>query len=174
TSPAGSARPGNPSIDSPLRPVAARPSVLAPGPCRGCLGCGPSVKALGGAAPRTYIAGEPAEPCQGGPMTSSASAATPENAVQTQLPEWDLSDLYPGRDSPELKSDLSQAAADAKAFRARYEGKVAECDGPALGAAIAEFERQQEVLSRIMSYAQLVYAADMADQIGRASCRESP
>jgi oligoendopeptidase F len=96
-------------------------------------------------------------------MTSSASAATPEKAVQMQLPEWDLSDLYPGRDSPELKSDLSQAAADAKAFRARYEGKVAECDGPTLGAAIAEFERQQEVLSRIMSYAQLVYAADMAD-----------
>ncbi|WP_119460309.1 M3 family oligoendopeptidase [Rhodospirillaceae bacterium SYSU D60014] len=96
-------------------------------------------------------------------MSSSASATKSDTAPQKDLPEWNLSDLYPGRDSAELKSDLAQVTADAKAFRERYEGRVAECDGATLGAAIVEYERQQEVLSRIISYAQLVYSADMTD-----------
>ena len=96
-------------------------------------------------------------------MSSSASATKPDTFSQTGLPEWDLSDLYPSRDSAALKSDLTQVAADAKDFRKRHEGRVADADGAALGAAIAEYERQQEVLSRIISYAQLVYSADMTD-----------
>ena len=43
------------------------------------------------------------------------------------LPEWDLADLYPGRDSPELRRDLEALASDAAAFRARYEGSSRRC-----------------------------------------------
>ena len=39
------------------------------------------------------------------------------------LPEWDLADLYPGRDSPELRRDLEALASEAASFRARYEEK---------------------------------------------------
>ena len=39
------------------------------------------------------------------------------------LPEWDLTDLYPAPDSPELKADLDKAAQKAKAFRKSYEGR---------------------------------------------------
>jgi oligoendopeptidase F len=84
------------------------------------------------------------------------------------LPEWNLADLYPGRDSPQLAADLRRMAAEAKAFRQRFQGKLAGLDGAALGAAVASFEALQETLGRIMSYAQLVHAGDMTDpQIGR-------
>ncbi|MBV8652270.1 MAG: M3 family oligoendopeptidase [Alphaproteobacteria bacterium] len=85
-----------------------------------------------------------------------------------QLPEWNLADLYPGRDSPELKRDLAAVEADANAFRERYEGKLAGLSGAALGAAIATYERLDETLGRIISYASLVHAGDMSDpEIGR-------
>jgi oligoendopeptidase F len=86
----------------------------------------------------------------------------------TDLPEWDLSDLYPGRDSEALKRDLSQLASDAEAFRERYQGRLADLSGAALGAAIETYERLQEQIGRIISYASLVHAGDLTDpEIGR-------
>jgi len=84
------------------------------------------------------------------------------------LPEWDLADLFPGRDSPELTRALDACEADAKAFRAAHEGRIADLDGTDLGRAIAAYEAIDEVLGRVMSYAHLVYAGDMSDpEIGR-------
>ena len=84
------------------------------------------------------------------------------------LPEWDLGDLYPGRDSPELSRDLAGLAAEATAFRERYQGRLGVLSGAELGAAVAQYERLQEIGGRIMSYAELMRAGDVADpQIGR-------
>src|SRR3954464_4637440 len=84
------------------------------------------------------------------------------------LPEWDLSDLYPGRDSPELAADLDRADGEAGGFAERYEGKLAGLSGAALGDAVAAYERLQETLGRVMSFAYLVYAGAMDDaEIGR-------
>jgi oligoendopeptidase F len=103
-----------------------------------------------------------------GPLTAPEAAAAPAaDQVQT-LPEWDLSDLYPGRDSPALATDLAAAAEDARRFATAHAGKLADLDGAALGAAVAEYERQQERLGRIMSYAQLVQAGNITDpEIGK-------
>jgi oligoendopeptidase F len=79
------------------------------------------------------------------------------------LPQWDLADLYPGRDSPELAADLTRLGADAEAFRKRYEGRLEALSGAELGAAVAAYERLQETAGRIMSYASLVHAGDLAD-----------
>lgn len=84
------------------------------------------------------------------------------------VPEWDLRDLYPGRDSPELARDLERAARDADAFAAAYRGKLPGLTGAELGAAVAAYERLQETLERIMSYASLVYSGNVSDpEIGR-------
>ncbi len=84
------------------------------------------------------------------------------------LPSWNLGDLYPGPDSPELAGDLERCETEAKAFRARHEGKVAGMSGTDLGRAIAAYETLDEILGRVMSYAHLLYAGDMSDpEIGR-------
>jgi oligoendopeptidase F len=97
-----------------------------------------------------------------GPLTAPDDAATAARA-EDRLPEWDLADLYPGRDSPELAADLAAAARDAKSFAERYRGRLDGLDGGALGAAIADYERQQERLGRILSYAELVQAGNLTD-----------
>lgn len=79
------------------------------------------------------------------------------------LPEWDLSDLYPGRDSPELARDLTQLAGDAASFRAKYEGRLAALSGAEFGEAVAAYERMQETSGRIISYAGLMRAGNVAD-----------
>ena len=85
-----------------------------------------------------------------------------------RLPEWDLSDLYPGPDSPALASDLARAADGAAAFRAAFHGKVAGLDGAALGQAVARYEAIEETLSRIMSFAGLLHSRNVIDpEIGR-------
>ncbi len=84
------------------------------------------------------------------------------------LPAWDLGDLYPGPDSPELERDLAAAAAAAETFEKRYAGRLAELGGDALGGAIAEYEALDEVLGRVMSYASLRHAAAIDDaEVGR-------
>ncbi|MEX2408758.1 MAG: M3 family oligoendopeptidase [Rhodovibrionaceae bacterium] len=80
-----------------------------------------------------------------------------------KLPEWDLSDLYSGQDSPELAADLKEVGAAAETFKQSYAGKVAGLSGAELAAAVAEYERLQETLGRVMSYAQLVYSSDMSE-----------
>jgi oligoendopeptidase F len=94
---------------------------------------------------------------------AAADAATAGETALGPLPEWDLDDLYPGRDSPELARDLAELARQAKAFRERYEGRLAGLSGGELGAAVVEYENLQEVAGRIISYAELTRAGNFAD-----------
>jgi oligoendopeptidase F len=99
---------------------------------------------------------------------NEAVAIGQRQAAFGELPQWDLSDLYPGPDSEALRHDLTQLADDADAFRERYQGRLADLSGAALGAAVETYERLQETSGRIMSYASLVHAGDLADpEIGR-------
>ena len=91
-----------------------------------------------------------------------------KKAALGTLPEWNLSDLYPGPDSPALTGDLARLADDAAAFHQRYEGKLADLSGAALGEAVEAYEGMQELSGRILSYASLVHAGNLADpDIGR-------
>ncbi len=95
-----------------------------------------------------------------------SNAAKPKSVLDEKLgtlPAWDLSDLYPGTDSPELKQDLDRCETAARDFRSSYEGKLAELEGAALAGAIDAYQALQETLGRVMSYAQLVYSGNMSD-----------
>jgi len=88
----------------------------------------------------------------------------PEAATELGvLPRWDLDDLYPGIDSPELEAAFEGLAKDCAAFEAQYKGKLASLSGAALGAAIAEYEACEEVMGRIGSFAGLTYVTHMGD-----------
>ena len=45
------------------------------------------------------------------------------------LPEWNLKDLYPSIDSPEVKRDLDQADSDCAAFEQEFKGRLAAAGG---------------------------------------------
>lgn len=79
------------------------------------------------------------------------------------LPEWDLTDLYPSMESKELEADLERMTSACAAFAKRYEGRLAELDGDGLAAAIAEYESFDQVLGRVMSYAGLLYTQNTQD-----------
>ncbi len=89
-----------------------------------------------------------------------ATAASEAPGQSGPLPAWDLSDLYPAPDSPLVAADLDAAEAAASAFAERYAGTLATIPGSGLAAALAEYERIEEVLGRVMSYAQLQFAGD--------------
>lgn len=92
----------------------------------------------------------------------------PDDSARAALPRWDLSDLYGGSADPKIAADFAAASRSAEAFRARYREKLAGLDGAGLAGAIAAYEVLQESLGRIASFAQLLYAGDLADpEIGR-------
>ena len=84
-------------------------------------------------------------------------------AAQEELPRWDLSALYAGMDDPKLEADLTQAAEQARAFSARYQGGLAALSGAQLAEALETFEAVEEKLGRAGSYASLLFAADSSD-----------
>ena len=89
-----------------------------------------------------------------------AAAAKPDAGA---LPGWDLSDLYPGPRSDEVRRDLEQAAAAAEALHEEFAGRVGDLDGETLGGLIARYEAIKETLERLTSYAYLVYCTAMDD-----------
>jgi oligoendopeptidase F len=92
----------------------------------------------------------------------------PKKTALGVLPQWDLSDLYPSAESEALTADLAQLVSDSKAFQERYKSRLADLSGADLGAAVAAYERLQEKIGRVTSYASLVHAGNLADpEIGR-------
>ncbi len=73
------------------------------------------------------------------------------------LPEWDLTDLYPSTDAPELKRDLDWLEQECADFAKTYEGKLAELDAAGLLKAVQRYEQIDVIAGRIMSFAGLRY-----------------
>ncbi|MBO0663062.1 M3 family oligoendopeptidase [Jiella sp. MQZ9-1] len=99
-------------------------------------------------------------------ITPTRSAVEASAAEANGLPEWNLADLYPAMDSPELSRDLDKARADATSFQDRWRGRLADeasAGQGQLAEAITAYESLEELLGRIISYAGLVYSGDTSD-----------
>jgi len=99
--------------------------------------------------------------------TASKSASGSDLGV---LPEWNLADLYESLDDPRIKRDLAQAEADCIAFEKDYKGRlIALATGANAGAALAEpvrrYEKIEDLLGRLISYAGLVYSGNTTDPV---------
>jgi len=79
------------------------------------------------------------------------------------LPEWDLTDLYPAPDAPELKRDMDWVEEACESFAADYEGKLGTLDAAQLLEAVERYERIEGIVGRIMSYAGLRYYQQTTD-----------
>jgi len=98
----------------------------------------------------------------------SSAGASAGGAELDSLPEWDLSDLYPGMDSPEFAADLDRVARECGAFAEDYRGKLREISerddaSEKLFEIIRRYESIDDVMGRVMSYAGLVYSGDTTD-----------
>ncbi len=79
------------------------------------------------------------------------------------LPEWDLTDLYPAPDSPEFATDMARLKQSCAGFAASYEGKLAGLDAAGLLDCVTSYEQIETVAGRIMSYAGLRYYQNTMD-----------
>ncbi|WP_028029022.1 M3 family oligoendopeptidase [Gemmobacter nectariphilus] len=84
-----------------------------------------------------------------------------------KLPEWDLRDLYPAEDAPEVSRDLDWLDTACADFATRYEGKLATLDAGALLACVQDYEQIDVIAGRLMSFAGLRYYQNTMDS-GRA------
>jgi oligoendopeptidase F len=87
---------------------------------------------------------------------------TAATTKKTSLPTWNLGDFYDGYDSPKLAADIRRGTARIATFSKAYAGKVETLEAHAFAEAMAEYEAIQELLGKIGSYAQLLYAGDMS------------
>jgi oligoendopeptidase F len=95
-------------------------------------------------------------------MTATLQATKPATA-DGEWVNWDLSDLYPSPDSPEIARDLDWARGEAERFHADFAGRLAALTSAEFAQAITTYEAITERLHRAMAYGQLYFAEDMGD-----------
>lgn len=100
------------------------------------------------------------------PQTARAADAQSKAAAMGDLPTWDLTDLYPAMESPEVEDDLRGAGEKAQTFESAYKGRLADLaannvDG--LVTAIRAYEALEDGLGKLISYAGLVYSGATTD-----------
>ena len=81
-----------------------------------------------------------------------------------KLPVWNLRDLYNSPNGNKILSDLNYLEKVAKKFEKKYEGKVKSLDAGNLFKAILELEKIDEKMSKIISYASLLYAENVESE----------
>ena len=79
------------------------------------------------------------------------------------LPVWNLDDLYKGEDSAELQRDLEWLKRECAAFAADYQGKLSGLSAEALHDCIRRYEKIQNIVGRMMSFAGLRYYQNTTD-----------
>ncbi|MCE6961477.1 M3 family oligoendopeptidase [Cereibacter sphaeroides] len=79
------------------------------------------------------------------------------------LPEWDLSDLYPAADAPQFAQDMAWLKDACTDFAANYEGKLAALDAEGLLACVEAYEKIDITAGRLMSFAGLRYYQNTMD-----------
>lgn len=95
--------------------------------------------------------------------TADAGAAQADIGM---LPEWDLSDLYPGMGSEAFLQDLARAESECREFAERHRGgldEIARAGSAALAEVVVAYEAIEDRLGRLMSYAGLIYSGDTTD-----------
>jgi oligoendopeptidase F len=84
-------------------------------------------------------------------------------ATGAETVRWDLSDLYASPTDPALEKTLAHALERARAFEAKYKGKVAALAPPEFAAMMHELEANEEEAAKPEVYAYLLHSQDTQD-----------
>jgi oligoendopeptidase F len=90
-------------------------------------------------------------------------AASQPSDPELEATAWDLEPLVDGEGPGGVESRLGHALVRAKAFAARYTGRLEELDGAGLRDAMDELAKIYELIGRAGTYAALRFSADTAD-----------
>ncbi|MEM9968058.1 MAG: M3 family oligoendopeptidase [Pseudomonadota bacterium] len=91
------------------------------------------------------------------------------------LPEWDLTDLYPSEASPELTRDLGWLEGACASFASDYENRLADLTAAEMLDCVQRNEKINQTAGRIMSFAGLRYyqlTTDAARAKFMSDCQE--
>jgi oligoendopeptidase F len=76
---------------------------------------------------------------------------------------WDLSDLYASPTDPKIEATLADSLEHAKAFEAKYKGRVAGLEPPEFAAMMRELEEDEDTAARPEVYAYLLHSQNTQD-----------
>lgn len=96
----------------------------------------------------------------------SVSTISNENIIMTSnqnVPSWDLTDLFPSYDHPDVQKYLDTLSQDIAKFASAYKTKVTPLNGSDLLNAIQAYEHLSDQMGKIGAYAFLLYAQDRSD-----------
>lgn len=91
-----------------------------------------------------------------------AKKAAVKRVKSPKLPTWDLTDFYKSPSDSAIDRDFKSLEQKATRFAKSYAGKLSALSADGLAKVLAEYEQLQDGLGKIGSYAQLLYASDMA------------
>ncbi|CAN5203709.1 M3 family oligoendopeptidase [soil metagenome] len=102
------------------------------------------------------------------PVVKAKTSRKQPSGAAGKLPEWNLADLYPAIDAPDVARDLDKLDADCAAFETAYKGKIAEQAATANGGewlaeAIRSYEAIDDLAGRLASFAGLAHAGNTVD-----------
>ena len=83
---------------------------------------------------------------------------------RSNLPAWDLSDLYSGISDPQVEKDLSAYLAYNQQLSDKYKGKVASLSGPDFAKAVKLYEQASVVASKLGIFAYLNMVTQMKNK----------
>ena len=86
------------------------------------------------------------------------------NKTMTDLPAWDLSDLYESMHSDKIEKDLEKYRKSAISFARKYKGKLASLSSKEFLQAIKESEKRGKIAARLGGFAYLNMATQMKNQ----------
>jgi oligoendopeptidase F len=89
-----------------------------------------------------------------------SSHSTIANEQTTNLPSWNLDDLYSSASDPQIEADLKSALEKAKAFKEQYQGKLSNLAADELLKALQTIEALHEQSDKPLCYAYLLHASD--------------
>jgi oligoendopeptidase F len=89
---------------------------------------------------------------------AQATASTGAESVR-----WDLSDLFASPTDPKLEATLADSLERARAFEARYRGRVASLPPPEFAAMMAQLEEDQDFAVKPEVYAYLLHSQNTQD-----------
>ncbi len=108
------------------------------------------------------------KPAKSKPVAKAKTSRKQPSGAVGKLPEWNLADLYPAIDAPDVARDLDKLDADCAAFETAYKGKIAEqvampIGGEWLAEAIKSYEAIDDLAGRLASFAGLAHAGNTVD-----------